>query len=968
MRRGALRWRFGRWTLLAVLVTSSALGLETRAAAAPGGWAQTGSLGNARESHSSTRLFEGKVLVAGGSGLASAELFDPDKGTWAATGSLATARSSHTATLISNRPPACQPNCRKVLVAGGVGSNGLPLASAELFDLGSGTWTPTGALATARSSHTATLLSNGSILVVGGMGASQQPLAGAELFSPATGTWTATAPLATARTAHTATLLADGKVLVAGGVGPGGQPLASAEVYDPAANSGAGAWTPTGSLNDARTAQSATPLGDEISGSSDRRVLVAGGTGPGGSPLASAEIYNPQSGSWTRTGSLADPRALHTAALLPDGKVVVAGGSGTAGRLASAELFSPAAGTWAPTGSLAAPRSVHRATVLLDGRVLLTGGSGPAGQPLPTAELYSPSLGDRWEPTASMAGARSAHTATLLLNGDVLVAGGHTTFDFFLSAGPGCCNTAPLATAERYHPLSGTWSPTGMLARARSFHTATLLRGSPEQCGTNCGKVLVAGGFGAVDPAGPTGNAEALASAELYDPATGQWSPTGSMTGRRAWHTATLLASGRVLVAGGSKSAGGGDAIDTAELYDPVSGTWTPTGRLIAGGNPNRSGPQGARQNHAATLLTGSPSQCGSNCGKVLVVGGTGGSGSGAAFSSAELYDPARGTFQQTGGLREARQLQADAATLLPNGKVLVVGGFNSPFTTAPPHLNTAELYDPVTETWTPTGVLGSRRLYQSQTLLPGGRVLAAGGLAGGNAPAFPYKPGPALVSSEAYDPANGGWSASSFLNEGRLQHTATLLPSGPPSVCGENCSRVLVAGGDRELIGNFIPAARYANPLSSAELYGPKPVATSTPTPMPTPTPTVTVDNVPTPTSPKAVRRRPGLAVEVRPSRDRRPPYRFTTRGRLRLPSGVGRSRGCKGTVRVTVKRKGRGKTSSSRRARVGGSCAFQSRVTFKSSRRLGVSRGTLRFIVRFQGNAALKPRTVVRVARYGR
>ena len=162
--------------------------------------------------HTATLLPNGKVLVAGGYdgnsvALASAELYDPASGTWTATGSLATARDGHTATLLPNG---------KVLVAGGLDSSQVAFASAELYDPASGTWTATGSLATARYIHTATLLPNGKVLVAGGLTAAAL-LASAELYDPASGTWTATGSLATARYSHTATLLPNGKVLVAGG-------------------------------------------------------------------------------------------------------------------------------------------------------------------------------------------------------------------------------------------------------------------------------------------------------------------------------------------------------------------------------------------------------------------------------------------------------------------------------------------------------------------------------------------------------------------------------------------------------------------------------------------------------------------------------------------------------------------------------------------------------------------------------
>lgn len=948
--------------VLALLAGALALqaAVAQPAAAVPGAWGPADSLDDARSSHTATRLYGGNVLVAGGRGpgapRASSELFNPSTGSWTATaGTLNAARQSHTATLISGAPFQCANfmagvnNCRKVLVAGGTGPGGTPLASSELFDPASGTWTPTGSLGTARSAHTATLLSRGDtpplpraggeILVVGGLGPGGAPLASAERFDPKTGAWRPAAALATPRYSHTTTVLSNGKVLVVGGRGANDAPLASAELYDPATNT----WSPAGSLAAPRSSHTATALGDEISGTSDRRVLVAGGAGQGGTPLASAELYNPTTNTWTAVASLSTARSSHTATVLPDGGVLVAGGSGAGGKLASSELFDPSAGGWAATGSLAAARSSHTTTVLLDGRVLLAGGEGASAAPLASTELYEPALGPRWDPTGSLNQPRSGHTATLIANGEVLVAGGHTFFDASATF-----NITPLASAERFSPVSGTWTPTGALAQPRSFHTATRITGSPAQCGSNCGKVLVAGGLGATPPpAAPS--AMALASAELYDPASGTWAPAAPMLTPRYWHTATRLRDGRILVAAGSDNVRN---LDTAEIYNPATNTWTPTGDLNAPPpNPPTDGsPPGARLKHTATLLDNAP--CGDNCGKVLVVGGVDGIGTGPSLPTAELYDPASGKWEETARLNQSRQLHTD--TLLPNGKVLIAGGFHSPFINVPPHLDAAERYNPVTEEWEPTGFMGNRRMFHTASLLPDGTVLAAGGSAGGNAPGFPYIPGPGLFSSELYLPDSNQWSGTRFMNTARVLHTATQLPSEPPSLCGTNCGKVLVVGGEREIVGNFPPYFLYRNPLGSAELYtparptdgvppaptGPTPT-TPTPTPIPTPKPTGRVR--PNMVRPRVSARQRGNQIIVR------------VRGRM---VGV-RGRPCSGRVKVGLRLANRRR--GLRTVRMSSACRYK--ATLRSSvrglpRRVRPRRRVLiaRVTARFQGNSRLR------------
>jgi N-acetylneuraminic acid mutarotase len=367
-----------RTSKLLLLWLAVGLALVQPSGGATIGFENAGSLATARYGHTATSLPNGKVLVVGGyvegqGDLATAELYDPASGTWTSTGSLATARDGHTATLLLNG---------KVLVAGG--ESGFHNATtAELYDPTSGTWTTTGSVAPGYR-HTATLLPNGKVLVAGGFaidfGYGGGSHAGAALYDPAGGTWTTTGQLATARDAHTATLLPNGKVLVAGGnnnqLFGGLGPLASAELYDPAS----GTWTATGSLATARPYSTAVLL-------PNGKVLVAGGYKT--SALASAELYDPASGTWMATGSLATARNAHTITLLPSGKVLVAGGDKT-GALASAELYNPASGIWAATGSLTTARHSHVSALLPNGKVLVAGGYN--GSYLASAELYGQAL------------------------------------------------------------------------------------------------------------------------------------------------------------------------------------------------------------------------------------------------------------------------------------------------------------------------------------------------------------------------------------------------------------------------------------------------------------------------------------------------------------------------------------------------------------------------------------------------
>ena len=365
-----------------------------------------------------------------------------------------------------------------------------------------------------------------------------------------------------------------------------------------------------------------------------------------------------------------------------------------------------------------------------------------------------------WSPAGSLGTAREHHTATALPNGRVLVAGGLTA-------------SGATASAEIYDPVTRTWSPTGSLMLARYWHTATLL---------NTGKVLVAGGLKELD--GQTDNATDLDRnlAELYDPATGTWSPSGPLVATRYGHTATLLSDGRVLVAGGELFF---TPSPSAELYDPATGTWSATGPLRT-----------RRVDHSAVLLDRAP--CGDVCGMVLVAGGQNEtnpttSSNTAPITSAELYDPEAGTWSATSSLATARSHHG--VTLLDNGKVLISGGNTGGVgrfrvVNWQPTAG-AELYDPVTRTWAVTGSLSQPRAAHTATLLDSGHVLATGGRASSST---------MVVSAETYDPATATWTPAGAMAMPRSSHTATLLQDG----------KALVAGG-----------AGDTSLLATSELYG---------------------------------------------------------------------------------------------------------------------------------------------------
>jgi hypothetical protein len=389
-------------------------------------------------------------------------------------------------------------------------------------------------------------------------------------------------------------------------------------------------------------------------------------------------------------------------------------------------------GTFGPTGYLTTDRTSHAATLLTNGKVLVAGGWATlAGLPVwASAELYDPSA-KTFSATGNMTTPRTGHTATLLPDGTVLIAGGGATVDVGYGG-------SAQASAELYDPSAGTFVASGSMTDGRSEHTATLL---------NTGQVLITGGYNYAT----AGIQNYLATAELYDPLTGHFAVTGSMNTARAWHVATLLANGKVLIDGG----GNGNSDPIPELYDPATGMFSLTG-------PSAS-PEYWLVPGSASLL---PS------GKVLET---------LAFpgdfdNHSEVYDPNAGTFSATANMTMNRGYRT--ATLLPEGKVLIDGRDDTHFG------GSSELYDPVTGAFTATtGMFPQSEEGHTATLLPDGTVLLAGGW---------ICCGFSVANAEIYLPAVSTSSPVLYSlpggTQGAIWHATTgqIASAGSPAVAGD--------------------------------------------------------------------------------------------------------------------------------------------------------------------------------------
>ncbi|HAT11305.1 MAG TPA: hypothetical protein DCS97_12110, partial [Planctomycetes bacterium] len=488
------------------------------------------------------------------------------------------------------------------------------------------------------------MLPDGRVLVVGGTDATLTTLTSCELFSG--GTWSAAGNLTAALTNHTLVLLPDGRALAAG---------ATAAIYTPVTGA-SGSWAATGVPPISGTAATVLASG---------QVLALSGSG--------SAVFHAAAPAWQGAGVMPAGHSRQSAHLLPNGRVLLAGG--TPDNMPGRKSSEFTGATWVAAGEHAVERTDCPTVQLADGRVLI---AGSTWTPWTSCEVYDPT-GRIWSPTGAMVAVQRGARLTLLADGRVLASGGFVT--------NGSNQISSVATCSLYNPINGTWSATGSMRTARNDHSATLLAD---------GRVLVVAGQTTV-----LDLSTVQGSCEVYDPQTGTWSYTGSLATFRFAHTATLLASGRVLVTGGKA---GSTVWSSCELFQPASGEWSPTGSLVS-----------ARSNHAATLL---PS------GRVLVSGGELAGLTQTALC--EDYDPYGGTWTAAPAMAAARK--SHSAILMPDGGVLIAGGT----TNSVWYLTSSERYSMPSDGTRRSTVSGLVMSADSVAITGGGFVIAATASGGG--------------------------------------------------------------------------------------------------------------------------------------------------------------------------------------------------------------------------------------------
>jgi len=677
--------------------------------------------------HVAVPLPSGDVLIAGGANrdeafmanaIPNAFLYDVRTNAFSATGSMTEARVHHTATTLPDGT---------IFVAGGAArpaalhekeSSACPsepkqpckclgLPSGEIYHPESKTFTKVEGAMQPRACHTATLLEGGRVLLVGGGDDEGKDVAhltlyenggfvelGTTLKQPRHGHIAALVPASAGESPPSRLLVALGlsgkRAIDPSNTGAGGVPEENvvAELID---TKDLGKATTDLGVESCATNPESCVIGRGYAAAAvlpNGKVLIAGGQQQHSADTlvasALADVFDPETNDFSSVGPLLSTVRKPVLTALPTGKTLLLGQTAPIQMYDGFQLAGVAElpdCVTEPSRCMLTERADFTATPLLDGTVLITGGRSFAGNVIDSAELFDPDAGP--EALPALTEKRFAHTATLLADGRVLIAGG------LAERTP--TNTPVSNTAELYDPSTKTFTKleSTMIDR-RVDHAATMLAD---------GRVLVTGGFGTGDVVTDVN----LASAELFDPATGTWSPAGSMAQARCDHTSTLLPSGKVLVAGGYAFPDTGPPsghLASAEVYDPVTNEFTAIEQSMGDG----------RGAHTATALPD---------GRVLLAGGN------EANGSAEIYDPeAAVPFQLVAPMSSARFNAS--ATMLPSGKVAIVGGRGSEFP-----VPSVEVFDPVSQRFE-VFPLAEGRGYLQAGLLRDGSVLVLGGEVGG--------------------------------------------------------------------------------------------------------------------------------------------------------------------------------------------------------------------------------------------
>jgi RHS repeat-associated protein len=645
----------------------------------------------------------------------------------------------------------------------------------------------TGPMSTARTSHAMASLPSGDVLATGGQDATTNVVATAEIYRAATQTWVAAAPMSYARNQHTLLTLSTGKVLAAGGYDENENPVLQAEIYDPVSDS----WSPSATMNAGHAPAHAVqlPSGDVVitgwgsnakdcainselySSATNAWTVLGTATNPGqcgqvnglvgvlvelpsgmviamGDGTPAVQTYVQGSPGWTQLTTMPELRYAATAAALPNGTVLFAGGYGN-GYLFDATIFDPVLVTWTPAGSMGAAHVNGVAATLANGDVLVSAGTDPGGDP--GGDLYSFATGS-WE-TISGGVTRSSDAAVAMKSGSILLSGGYdiTVGGATPSADIFSAPDAQCAPASQCNPATGQCSAATAVADGTSCNDGSLCTsgdscrggycvGSPLLCpssacqASECNAVTgacltvdtnegLACGSGPCIASGSCVSGECAGSAPIVCPGPQPtFTPTAPMEEAREGHVATELANGDVLVTGGHQQYT--DSFTSAEIYHAGTRSWSQVAPMNVG-----------RAQHTAVRLSD---------GRILVAGGID-VYSDAFLPSAEIYDPAADTWTPTGSMTTA--MQPLTSVLLGNGQVIVIGNNG---TDAKGCAVSSELYDPPSGVWAPVGA-ASNPSACSRQMVPGTEYDVLAALPSGGALAF----GSVFA---LYAPGSSGW------------------------------------------------------------------------------------------------------------------------------------------------------------------------------------------------------------------